>query len=195
MARSAIPTRLDVNGAPRHVRQRLDRRRLDPLVRLDCDRRDRLRIDLRNKLAAEMLRRSEERFRGAFDAAAIGMALVAPDGRFLMVNPSLCQLLGYDESEFLELTFQDITHPEDLDLRLLRRLAVGEIPSYQMEKRYRHKDGRLVWVVLSVSLVRDAQDDPPVFRRSDQGHLGSEDGRGRTLESETPAAIHPGSDA
>ena len=117
------------------------------------------------KKAAEALRLSEERFRGAFDAAAIGMALVAPDGRWLQVNASLCQIAGYSEDELLGMTWKEITHPDDLsaDLEQSRRLLAGEIPSYQMEKRYIHKDGHIVWIVLSRSLVRDAGGEPLHF--------------------------------
>jgi PAS domain S-box-containing protein len=108
------------------------------------------------------LRESEERFRGAFDAAAIGMGLLSLDGRWLKVNAKLCEIVGYTFEEMLTMSFQDITHPDDLeaDLALSRRLLVGVFPSYQMEKRYIHKDGRTVWIHLSVSLVRDADGAP-----------------------------------
>jgi PAS domain S-box-containing protein len=109
-------------------------------------------------------RRAEELLRGSFDAAPIGKALVAPDGRFLRVNRSLCDLVGYSEAELLARTFQDITHPDDLDadLAFVRRMLADEIQTYQMEKRYFHKDGRVVWILLSVSLVR-AADGAPLF--------------------------------
>ncbi len=117
------------------------------------------------KKAAEALRLSEERFRGAFDASAAGMALVAPDGRWLQVNRSLCAIVGYTEDELLGMTFQDITYPDDLDadLALTRRVLDGEIPSYQMEKRYYHKDGHILWIILSASLVRDRAGRPLHF--------------------------------
>lgn len=110
----------------------------------------------------EALRESEERFRSAFDDAAIGMALVAPDGRWLQVNLSLCGLLGYSEPELLATTFQAITHPDDLDTDLghARQLLAGKIRTYQMEKRYFHKLGYIVWILLSVSLIRDACGEP-----------------------------------
>lgn len=117
------------------------------------------------KRAEEALRESEERFRSAFDYAAIGMALVAPDGRWLKVNQSVCEILGYSEQELLSKTFQELTHPEDLDADLdyVSQTLTGKIGSFQMEKRYFHSSGRLVWVLLSVSLMRDAQNQPLYF--------------------------------
>jgi PAS domain S-box-containing protein len=111
------------------------------------------------------LRESEERFRGAFDNAPIGLALVAPDGRWLQVNRSLCEIVGYTEHELLATTFQAITYPDDLatDLDYVRRMLAGEIHAYQMEKRYFHKRGHIVWILLSVSLVRDTRGHPLYF--------------------------------
>ena len=108
---------------------------------------------------------SEERFRSAFQNSAIGMALVGLDGRWIKVNNSLCQIVGYTEEELRGKTFQDITHPDDLqsDLDFVARLLAGEIDHYQMEKRYFHKDGHAIWVRLSVSLIRGAQDNPIHF--------------------------------
>ncbi|MBV6626332.1 MAG: PAS domain S-box protein [Rivularia sp. (in: Bacteria)] len=108
---------------------------------------------------------SEELFRLAFNDAAIGMALVAPDGRWLKVNRALCEIVGYSETDLLKKTFQEITHPEDLeaDLNYVRRVLAGEIRTYQMEKRYFHSSGRIVWILLSVSLVRDAEAQPLYF--------------------------------
>jgi PAS domain S-box-containing protein len=115
--------------------------------------------------ADEALRLAEERFRNAFDEAPIGMALVAPDGRWLRVNRSICEIVGYSEQELLGLTFQDITHPADLDadLEYVRQMLAGEIRTYRMEKRYFHKDGHIVWINLSVSLVRDSAGTPVHF--------------------------------
>ncbi len=117
------------------------------------------------KRAEESLQESEERFSSAFEHAAIGMALVAPDGHWLKVNRALCELTGYSESELLSKTFQDITHPDDLDadLAYVRQMLAGEIHTYQMEKRYFHKSGQVVWVLLSVSLVWGAQGKPLHF--------------------------------
>jgi two-component system CheB/CheR fusion protein len=117
------------------------------------------------KRADATLYEIDQRFRSAFDAAAIGMALVGLDGRFLQVNRSLCQIVGYGEAELEGLTFQVITHPDDLeaDLSLVQQLIDGLIPNYSMEKRYFHKDGSIVWIMLSVSLVRSDDGDPLYF--------------------------------
>ncbi|MBI1179668.1 MAG: PAS domain S-box protein [Alphaproteobacteria bacterium] len=111
------------------------------------------------------LQESEQRFRGVFQTAPHGMALVAPDGRWLGVNPALCNMLGYTEEELIALTFQDITHPDDLDadLAYVEQMLAGEIPFYRMEKRYIRKDGEQIWILLSVSLVRDADGKPLHF--------------------------------
>ena len=111
------------------------------------------------------LRVSEERFRRAFDDAPIGMCLVSLEGRLLKVNRVLCTMFGYTESELLRFDFQTLTHPEDLqqDLVLLRKVAQGEIPSCQVEKRYLHRDGTPVYTNLSVSLVRDRDNAPLYF--------------------------------
>ena len=93
----------------------------------------------------------------AFEHAAIGMAWFAADGRWLKVNRALCNLLGYSSEELLAKRFQDITYPDDLeaDLEYVRQMLASEIRSYQVEKRYFHKAGHIVWALLSVSLVRD----------------------------------------
>ena len=111
------------------------------------------------------LKESEERFRRAFEDAATGEALVAPDGKFIKVNRSLCEMIGYSEAELVNKTFQEITHPDDLnlDLRYIRQMLAGEIRTYQMEKRYFHQRGHLVWVLLSVSLVKDINNQPLYF--------------------------------
>jgi two-component system, cell cycle sensor histidine kinase and response regulator CckA len=104
-------------------------------------------------------------FRRAFDQVAIGMALVGLDGRWINVNPAVCQIVGYSEKELHTTNFQSITHPDDLDadLKFVGQMLRGEIRSYQMEKRYFHKAGHIVWVLLSVSLVYGAESDPLFF--------------------------------
>jgi diguanylate cyclase (GGDEF)-like protein/PAS domain S-box-containing protein len=117
------------------------------------------------KQAETRLREAEERFRRSFADAAIGMALVGTDGRWLRVNRSLCEIVGYPEEELVGKTFQDITHPDDLEIGLveLRRLLAGEIRTNRIEKRYLRKDGQVVWVLLTISLVRDEGDEPLYF--------------------------------
>lgn len=108
---------------------------------------------------------TEERFRSAFEHAAIGMAIVGIEGNFIKVNPALCEITGYLEEELLQLTFQTITHPEDLrsDVDKVTELLDNEIHYYHMEKRYINKNGQVIWVLLSVSLVRDADGAPMYF--------------------------------
>ena len=108
---------------------------------------------------------SDSLFQSAFEFAAIGMALVSPEGKWLRVNRAICEITGYTEAELLARTFQDITHPEDLeaDLENVRKMLAGEIKTYQMEKRYFHKNGSIVWVLLSVSLVRTKSGEPLFF--------------------------------
>ena len=117
------------------------------------------------KKAEDELRESEERFSSAFEFAPIGIALVSLDGRWMKVNHAICDLLGYTEEQLLATTFQDITDPNDLDTNLnhVRQMLAGEINSYQMEKRYIHKSSRLVWVLLSVSLIKDRLGNPKYF--------------------------------
>jgi PAS domain S-box-containing protein len=108
---------------------------------------------------------NEEWLRSAMEHSAIGMALVAPNGHWLKVNRALCRIVGYSEAELLATDFQSITHPDDLDADLMQvqRLLRGEIVDYEMEKRYGHKDGHLVWILLTVSLVRDRDGQPRHF--------------------------------
>jgi len=125
-----------------------------------------MRAEIEARLQAEQrLRESEEHFRRAFDNAPIGMALLALDGRRLQVNRALCGILGYDESELLQKTSQDTSHPDDVpeDLRRRQELLNGTRTSYQVERRYIHKDGRVIWALRSVSLVRDVYDAPLHF--------------------------------
>jgi PAS domain S-box-containing protein len=111
------------------------------------------------------LRESEARFRATFDQAAVGMAQVALDGHWLRVNQRLCDIVGYSRDELFELTFQDITHPDDLyaDLDNLRQVLAGGIDNYSMEKRYIRKNRSIVWVNLTVGLVRATSGTPAYF--------------------------------
>ncbi len=113
----------------------------------------------RARVAREQM---DDRVRDAFDYATIGMALLTPDGHWIKVNQALCDMVGYTETELLTMNFQSITHPDDLErnLHYANQLLNGAIRNYEMEKRYIHKRGHIVWVSLSVSLVRDAQGTP-----------------------------------
>jgi PAS domain S-box-containing protein len=111
------------------------------------------------------LRESEEKFGNAFRQSPHGMAFVSPDGRWLKANSALCEMLGYTEEELLQRRFADITHPDDVvtDMEHLRRVAAGEISSYNRIKRYFRKDGRAIWVSLAVSAVHNSEGIPIYF--------------------------------
>jgi PAS domain S-box-containing protein len=117
-----------------------------------------------SKRTAE-LSESESRFRATFEQAAVGIAHVSPEGRFLRVNQKWCDIVGYSHEEMIKLTFQDITHPDDLDTDLdyVRQVLDGEIETYSMEKRYFRKSGEIVWINLTVSLVRNEAGQPQWF--------------------------------
>jgi diguanylate cyclase (GGDEF)-like protein/PAS domain S-box-containing protein len=122
--------------------------------------------DISAQKAIELaLLESDRRFRGAFETAPIGMALVALDGHGLQVNKALVKMLGYSEAELMQLRFHEITHPDDLslDVEVLKKLRRGEIDHYNTEKRYFRKDGAIIHVLLSVSMVRDQNNKPLHF--------------------------------
>jgi diguanylate cyclase (GGDEF)-like protein/PAS domain S-box-containing protein len=134
----------------------LDERRMFALVMRDTSERHR---------AKEGMQESEARFRGAFDNAPIGMALISLEGNWLKVNQSLCDIVGYSEPELLATRFQDITHPDDLDIdqTFVQLVLADQLKTYQMETRYFHKDGHTVPVMLNSSLVRNTDDKPLYF--------------------------------
>ena len=104
-------------------------------------------------------------FSSAFENAAIGMALVAPDSRRLRVNRAFCTMLGYTEAQLTARTLGHITHPDDVaeDLDQRRRCLSGEVHTYHREKRYLHRDGRVLWGHLTCTLVRDDGGRPMHF--------------------------------
>ncbi len=112
-----------------------------------------------------VLQKSEQRFRSTFEQAAVGVAHVSPEGRFIRVNQRLCNIIGYNSDRLIELTFQEISHPNDLtaDLEYVRQMLAGEISTYSMEKRYIHCNGSIVWINLTVSLVKNNLGKPDYF--------------------------------
>jgi two-component system sensor histidine kinase UhpB len=142
---------------------------------------------------------SEKRFRATFEQAAVGLAHVAPDGRFLRINRKFCDIVGYSQEEMLERRFQDITHPDDLnaDLEQVRQLLEGRESTYSMDKRYFCRDGRIVWINLTVSLVRDEAGNPDYLvavvediteRKTAEMRLRENQARLRALASELTRA-------
>lgn len=117
-----------------------------------------------NRIETALLH-SEKRLQQAFENAAIGKILVALDGAFLRVNKAICEIAGYSESELLALTFQEITHADDLELdhNYAEELLARKIDTYQIEKRFIHRQGHEVWILLSVSLGYTEKEQPCYF--------------------------------
>ncbi|MDA0978960.1 MAG: diguanylate cyclase [Proteobacteria bacterium] len=117
------------------------------------------------QVARQLLQESEKKYSSVFNLAAVGIARVAIDGHWLECNDKLCSIVGYDREELLGMSFQDITHPDDLDkdLTLLQQVLDDEIKTYNIEKRYFRKDGSEVWINLTVSLVRGDDHQPEYF--------------------------------
>jgi diguanylate cyclase (GGDEF)-like protein/PAS domain S-box-containing protein len=116
------------------------------------------------KLAEETLRESNERFRAAYEEAAIGMGMVSLDHKIIEANLAFHNMLGYSNDELIGVNFKDITHPDDVETSINQHhnLITGKIANYHFEKRYIHKQGHVLWVLLSVSLVRD-KDATPIY--------------------------------
>ena len=151
------------------------------------------------KLAEDELRESNQRFRGTFENAAVGIAHVDPAGAWLRVNERICQIVGYGREELLTKTFQEITHAGDLDADVsqLKGLLAGETDSYTMEKRYLRKDGSLIWGNLTVSCSRNAEGkveyliavvDDISRRKQGETELRESDERFRVLFDSAPMA-------
>ncbi|MDQ2695456.1 MAG: diguanylate cyclase, partial [Pseudomonadota bacterium] len=104
-------------------------------------------------------------FRGIFNHAATGMALISPEGNWLEVNHSLCELLGYPAEELLQTDPRSLTHPDDreMDCHLLQEMLTGTRQRCQIEKRYLHRDGHAIWTLSSLCLVRNRKDEPLYF--------------------------------
>ncbi len=107
-------------------------------------------------VAKRALAESEARFRAAFENAAVGIAHVSSDLRWIRTNQALCRILGWPMDEFLTKSLADISHPDDLtvDLAYVEQMRAGKIKSYEIDKRYLRKDGTMVWGALTVGCVR-----------------------------------------
>jgi diguanylate cyclase (GGDEF)-like protein/PAS domain S-box-containing protein len=164
----AVGTLCAIDERPRELTQEeLDTLRdLADIVSREVQLRENLMLARLQKSRSEALfKASEAGYRSMFELASVGIALVAPDGGWISVNTALCEILDYTPDELKHLTFQDITHPDDLntDMELLRQLIGNEIDRYQMEKRYVRKDGASVWVNLSVTKKLSEEGDLEYF--------------------------------
>jgi PAS domain S-box-containing protein len=117
------------------------------------------------KLSEGAVAMSEQRFRATFEQAAVGIAHIAPDGRWIRVNQKLCSLLRYPHGTLLQITIRDVTHPDDLhtDADLMQQLLDGRIEHYAIDKRYLRRNGEPIWVTLTVALVRRPDGQPDYF--------------------------------
>lgn len=137
------------------------------------------------------LHESEQRFRQAFESAAVGFAIVGLGGEWIRLNEAMCRLLGYRDEELRAMTFADVTHPEDIDgdLDLVGQLLRGEIPRYELGKRYIRKDGVVVWAHLSAQVVRDVAGQPLYFvaiiQDVSESHHAASAARASLAEKET----------
>lgn len=152
------------------------------------------------ELETARIRASENLFSTSFEFAPIGKALVGLDGQWLRVNKSICNMLGYTKDELLEKNFQDLTHPDDLkiDLHHVQQLLAGNINNYQIEKRYLHKNGGIVWATLAVTLVRKADQQPDFFisqveditmRKEIEQALAESENKNRTIVTNSLQAV------
>ncbi len=117
------------------------------------------------KLSQTTVRESEQKFHSVFEQAAVGIARVSPAGTFLEVNQKLCDIVGYSKEELIKKTFQEITHPDDLDidLGLVWQMLNNERDTYNLEKRYFHKNGSIIWISLTASLIKNSDGSPKYF--------------------------------
>jgi PAS domain S-box-containing protein len=153
------------NGHPSFVQEVLRRRAYDVIPKSELDAatlRRILRLAGMHQEASRALRSTEERFRTTFEHAAVGLAHTDIEGRVMLANERLCQILGYPREELVGLNFRDLSHPEDRDASAALRASLhrGETQKVSLRKRYLRKSGETVWAQLTLSLVRDAQGNP-----------------------------------
>ena len=152
--------------------------------------------------AAELsLRESEEKFRRTFDQSPIGAAMLSLDWTFIRANAAFCRLTGYEEQELLGKNIIMLSHPDDVEGALDRsaKLRSGESDLYELDKRYIHKNGTVVWVHLSAGLVRDASGKPIYYlpmvqditeRKEAEEKLARAQARLKALVTSSPAVIY-----
>lgn len=122
-------------------------------------------VDTPSKPVEAQLNEREDRFRASFEQATVGIKHVSTDGKVIQVNPKFCQIVGYSREQVLTRTWQDLTHPDDWasDRAIMELLLAGTLDCHCQQKRYRHRDGSIVWVQITLSLVRTPQGDPKYF--------------------------------
>ena len=150
-------------------------------------------ISEREKVARE-LRESEELYRATFELAPVGVSHLSPEGKYLQANQRFCQLLGYTREELAELTFSDLTHPEDApgSVKRVQQALEGRPPKYPREKRYLRKDSSVLWASVTSSLVRDSAGRPQVFHSPGGRHNRMEKGPGGPAQKRGEIPLHHG---
>jgi len=157
-------------------------------------------LAIERKQTQSALAQSENRFRATFEQAAVGICHVSLDGHFLRFNQQFCKISGYPPKKLNNLTFQELTYPEDLplDLRMVHQFLRGKLSTYTVEKCYIRRDRTLVWVNLTVSLVNDLGDEPPYFiaivedisdRKQAELNLRQSESRYASLAAAVPVGI------
>ncbi len=185
------------HGAYDYLRKPIEKNEL--IVALErCLEKRRLERD--NREAADALAQSEAHFRATFEQAAAGIALMTVDGRFEQVNHKLCDILGYTPEEMLKISFQDVTHPDDLDdtAKVMKALLAGKQAEQVLEKQCICKDQKTAWINFTISLVRDATGTPESFltvaediteRKRTEEALRESEARLRLLSDSLPVGI------
>lgn len=154
-------TELALKNSQAELEKRVEERTADLL-----EVNENLKSEISERLRfVQALEESEERFRRLFEEGFIGMCVVGPDYYLDNVNQAYCEMVGYTQEELKSMTFMDITFPEDLekDMEQVRKLENRDISNYQMEKRYIRKDGKIIWINLSVFIIRDLQTEPSYY--------------------------------